>query len=291
MRPACLLLAIALYLPAADEIPKHPRELKFAPLAYTPPRAADYRHKLAAGPVAFLVEDHELPLINIEITVRTGEYLEPAGKAGLARLTGSLIRSGGTATKTPAGFDDEAAFLAANLGSSIGPIEGNASLNCLRKDLDAGLALLIDMLRNPGFAEDRLQLSKDQRLQRLERRNDSTASIEGREFARLLRGDRHFTTIPATKASIDAVVRQDLIDFHAKYYYPANFILAVSGDFKTPEMLAILEKAFAGWPNRAETVQPPPKPDFTVKPGALRRGQKGRQPEPRPDRTPWGNVR
>ena len=260
MKRAILLFIAA--IAAADEIPKHPRELKFAPLAFTPPRAADYRHKLAAGPVAFLVENRDLPLVHISVLVRTGEYLDPTGKKGLAQLVGSQMRAGGTKSKPPADFDEEAAFLAAQISSGIGNLDGNASLDCLSKDVDAGLALFVDMLRNPGFAEDRLQLARNQMLQGLERRNDNAAGIETREFDRLLRGERHFSTIPVTKASIEAITRQDLVDFHGKYYYPANFILAVSGDFQTKEMVTRLEKAFHGWPNRSEAIPPPPKPDF-----------------------------
>jgi zinc protease len=258
-----ILLATLVALCAwSEEIVKHPRDLKFPPLSFTPPRAADYRHKLVSGATAYLVEDHELPLIHISVLVRTGEYLDPAGKRGLAQLTGSQLRSGGTESKPPAAFDEEAAFLAAQLTSSIGNLEGNASLDCLAKDIDAGLAMFTDMLRHPGFAEERLQLARNQTLQGLERRNDSTAGIEAREFERLLRGDRFFTAVPVTKASIESITRQDLVDFHGKYYFPANFILAVSGDFQTRDLLAKLDKAFAGWKNGA-AVPRPPKPDFT----------------------------
>ena len=62
----------------------------------------------------------------------------------------------------------------------------------------------------------------------MERRNDSTTEIETREFERLLRGPRHFSTVPMTKASLDAITREDLIAFHDKYYYSANFILAAA---------------------------------------------------------------
>src|SRR5258708_1033963 len=84
---------------AADgEIPKHPRDLKYAALNYQPPKASGYHHKLASGATAYMVEDHELPLVNIVVLVRTGKYLEPEGKVGLTSLVGSQMRSGGTKT-------------------------------------------------------------------------------------------------------------------------------------------------------------------------------------------------
>ena len=260
----CGLVAAAL---AADPIVKHPRELHFPSRDFAPPKAADYRHTLSNGAVAFLVEDHEFPLINIDVTVRTGSYLDPAGKDGLASMMGRQMSMGGTKTKSPAAFDEEAAFLAAQIRSGVSEVGGEAGLNCLSKDLDAGLALFIDMLRNPGFDEGRLKLAKSRSIQEMQRRNDSTGSIEQREFRRLLRGEHHFTTAETTKASIESITRQDLVDFHGRYYYPANFILAVSGDFDTKQMLAKLEKALAGWPNRDTRVPDPPAPAFTPKPG------------------------
>jgi predicted Zn-dependent peptidase len=149
----------------------------------------------------------------------------------------------------------------------VSEVEGVASLNCLTKDLDAGLGLFADMLRHPAFDEGRLKLAKSQALQGLERRNDSTASIEQREFERLLRGDKYFSTLPMTKATLEAISRQDLIDFHDRYYYPANFVLAVSGDFDISQMVAKIEEALGNWPNRAGRIPDPPAPNFTPKPG------------------------
>src|SRR5258707_13459185 len=101
------LIGIAI---AAAPIAKHPRELRFPSREFTPPRAADFRHKLANGATAFLLEDHEFPLINISVIIRAGQYLEPAGKTGLAQFTGAQIRSARTKTRHPATFDADAAF-------------------------------------------------------------------------------------------------------------------------------------------------------------------------------------
>ena len=96
-----------------SQIPAHPNELIFPTLEYTPPKAADHRHVLSNGVVVFVVEDHTLPLVDVSVLVRTGEYLGPPDKVGLASLTGSQMRAGGTASMTPSEFDEQAAFLAA----------------------------------------------------------------------------------------------------------------------------------------------------------------------------------
>jgi predicted Zn-dependent peptidase len=265
MKKLIVLTALAA-LATGAEIPKHPRELKFSLRDFTPPRAADYRHQLSSGATAFLVEDHELPLISLSITVKTGDYLEPLEKTGLAGLTGSQMRSGGTKSRKPEVFDEEAAFLAAGISSGIGSVSGEASLNCLTKDIDACMDLFMDMLRNPGFDEERLKLAKSQILQQMGRRNDSTAGIEQREFQRLMRGD-HFTARNATRASIEAIARQDMIDFHQRHYFPANFVIAASGDFDTKQMLARLERAFAGWASPRIRIPDPPAPTHAPAPG------------------------
>jgi zinc protease len=246
------------------QIPAHPRDLKFSPLRYTPPKASTYRQVLSNGAVGFFVEDRDLPLVNISIIIRVGAYLDPAGKEGLAAAVGSQMRTGGTANFKADAFDEEADFLAAELGCSIGATAGRASANFMAKDMDKALELFFDMLRNPVFQQERLDLFKGQQLQGMERRNDRTDDIESREWNRLLRGEKHFTNAFSTKASISSLTREDLIAFHKKYFHPKNFIFAVSGDFRTVDMKAKLEKAMAGWESGAIPPKPPKPQDAPV---------------------------
>jgi zinc protease len=245
------------------QIPPHPKELKYPRLNYSPPKRAAYRQVLKNGVVAYLVEDHDLPLVNISVTIRAGSYLDPAGKEGLARAVGAQLRAGGTSKWKAHEFDEEADFLAADLSSSIGDTSGSASVNSLSKELDKALELFFDMLWHPAFQQDRLDLYKSQQLQQIERRNDSTDDIEGREWNRLIRGEKHFTSLLSTKKSIESITRDDLVSFHQKFYHPGNFIFAVSGDFATAAMKSKLDQAMAGWPVSKETALPVPKPNFT----------------------------
>jgi predicted Zn-dependent peptidase len=214
---------------------------------------------LSNGVVAYFVEDHDLPLVNVVAIVKVGDYLEPEGKTGLAQLTGRLMRTGGTQNRSAEEFDEEADFLAANISSSIGGWSGSASVNSLSKDLDQALGLFFEMLKTPGFQPDRVDLAKSQVLQQLERRNDRTGSIEQREWARLMRGDDHFTTAQMTKSSVESIDREAMVEFHSRYYHPGNYIFAVSGDFDTEAMKQKLESAMAGW-TVAEMAPPVPAP-------------------------------
>jgi zinc protease len=250
----------------ASQIPPNPRVLKFRPLQYSPPKASAYRQVLNNGTAGFFVEDHDLPLVTVSIIIRGGTFLDPAGKEGLAAAASNQIRAGGTGHYKADAFDEEADFLAAEITSGMSAISGRASINFMSKDVDRALELFFSMLRNPAFQQDRLDIYKSQLLQDMERRNDSTDEIEAREWNRLLRGDKHFTNAFSTKASISSLTREDLIGFYRKYYHPNNFILAVSGDFKTAEMKAKLEKMMDGW--EAGAVPPKaPKSNETPVPG------------------------
>jgi predicted Zn-dependent peptidase len=244
--------ALAAVAHGQQELPKHPRDLVFPKLTYDPPDPAEYRHQLDSGAVAYLVEDHQLPLVSVSFTVRAGSYQVPKESAGLASFTGSQIRSGGTATRSARDFDEDAAFLATQIGSSIGGTSAGGSVNCLKQNLDASLGMFFDMLKNPGFDPERFEIARARSLQGLARRNDRLGGILSREFRRLTRAD-HFTTVQSTQASIQSITREQMQSFHARHYDPRRLFFSVAGDFETKDMLRRLNGALAGgWPS--ETV-------------------------------------
>ena len=272
-RFALTLAALAAAAPLAAQapaIPDNPEKLVFAPIAYTPPSAQDSRVVLKNGMVVYIAEDPTLPLVNIELTMRTGSYLVPPGKEGLAGLTGSQIRRGGTKTLTAEQLDEKLDVLAANVSTSIGETSGRASLNALRDNLDESLKVFVEMLKEPRFQESRLALAKEQALQDMKKRNDDSEDVEGREWNVLLYGEGHFSNRFTTAASIQSITRADLVDFHRKYVHPANMIAAVSGSFTRAEMIQKLEAAFAGWPGTAPVVPPVPSEIQTAAPGIYR---------------------
>lgn len=234
-----LILAVALsgLRTLAADIPERPENLTFPPLKYDSPNPADYRVALKSGPVAYVVPDHELPLVNIRILVRTGDYVEPQDKVGLAEMTGYLLARGGTQTKTAEAMEERLAFLAAHLDSGVGETSGSVSLNLLSKDLDEGMALLREALTEPRFQDDKIALAKDQQMQEIRQRNDSSSAIEARERGFLAFGDKFWGNRYSTGDSIDSITRADLQDFHHKWFHPSNFVVAVSGDFDRDQMV------------------------------------------------------
>jgi zinc protease len=267
------LLISAALAAAPQTIPDHPDKLAFPPLVFTPPAAGPHRVVLGNGMVVFIAEDRTLPLVNISLTVRTGSYLEPAGKEGLAALTFAQIRRGGTKSLTAQELDEKLDLLAARVATGIGSTAGSASLNCLSDNLDDALGPFVEMLREPRFQEDRLALAKDQELQALRKRNDDSGDIEEREWNVLLSGEGHFTNHFPTEASVKAVTRDDLVAFHRKYVHPAGMVAAVSGAFSRAAMIAKLEAAFAHWPGTPPVVPPVPATISPAPPGLYRIGK------------------
>ena len=262
---AVLLVSASLAL--AGKIVDHPEKLKFKELKYQPPKPDDYRHTLKCGTAAYLAENPEVPTFELTILVRTGSMYEPVEKAGLADLTGYLMRNGGVEGMTAGELDERLASLAGEISVDIGGSRGTASLFCLSKDIDEGLELLRKVLRSPVFNQESIDRYRADVLSEMEQRNASTSDIESREWQFLMYGD-HPCTIPyrRTEQSVNSITREDMIAFHKRYFFPQNFILAVSGDFKSDDILTKLDNMLSGWPSEQLSLPtisdqiPDPKP-------------------------------
>jgi predicted Zn-dependent peptidase len=261
------LLAASLHPLSAAGIPKRPEKIQFPPLTYEPPAPKDYRVPLKSGPVAYVAADRELPLVNISILIRTGDYLEPEGREGVTDLVGYLLTAGGTRSKTAEELEERIAFLAARLGAKVGDTQGSLSLNLLSKDLDEGLAILREVLTEPRWQEDKFALRKQQLLQAMKKRNDDSADIEEREQLYLALGEKFWVNRQNTEASLNAITLDDVRAFHRKWFHPANFVVAASGDFDRAATIGKLEKLFADWPFTGEKAPPIPADPVFAQPG------------------------
>ena len=244
---------------------KKPHEGLVYPPLNNPKTPTPERIVLDNGMILYLLEDHELPIIDIAIRLRTGDIYEPADKVGLANITGSVMRTGGTLSKTGDELDEILESLAASVEVGIGSDSGSASMSVLKEDLDTGLAILADVLMNPAFREDKIELDKVQHRSAIARRNDDASDITSREFRKLVYGPESPYARTTEYATIDSITRDDLIAFHKAYFQPKNVILGVVGDFDSAELLQKLKDAFADWDAQGVEIAdkptiPDPKP-------------------------------
>ncbi len=222
-----------------------PRQMKFPPVELNPPEPE--RIVLDNGMVVYLLEDHELPLVTVSATIRTGGWMDPSDKVGVAALTGLTMRTGGTQHTSAADLDQELERLAMAMSVSIGVESGVAMLDVLKKDLDRGLALFADVLRRPAFDPARVELAKLQARESIRRRNDQPQSIASREFAKLLYGPSHPFARETSMKSIARITREDLIGFHAATFHPNGILLGITGDFDKATVVSRLRELFGDW--------------------------------------------
>jgi zinc protease len=205
------------------------------------------RVELPNGMVIFLQEDHELPLIDGSIRIRGGSRLEPVSKVGLVDLYGEVWRTGGTKSQTGDQMDDFLEARAAKVETD-GTIDSTMlGWSCLKADFDDVFKLVLDLLQNPEFRDDKLELAQKALDEVIARRNDNPSSIAGRESVKLAYGVNNPYARQAEYASVAAVKRDDLLNWHKTYVHPNNMILGVSGDFDSAAMEAKLKAAFASW--------------------------------------------
>ncbi len=244
---AVILAIVWPVLPAcADEMAlSDPRQMTFKPVEFTPPDPD--RVVLENGLVVYLLEDHELPLISLAATFRTGSWLDPADKIGLAALTGSVMRTGGGGGLTAERVDEELEQVAASLSTSIGRQSGSASLDVLSKDIAKGLKLFAGLVRQPAFEAGRIEVAKLQAIEGIRRRQDNPGSIVSREFVKLLYGPEHPTARESSIESIQRITRDDLVGFHRRTVHPNGMLLGVTGDFDKAAMLSMLREVFGDW--------------------------------------------
>jgi Predicted Zn-dependent peptidases len=260
-----LLLAIlpALLFAQKSAAPPSYKDLKFPPLGKIEIPNVE-RFTLPNGMKVYLLEDHEVPVISGFALVRTGNLFDPPDKIGLAAMTGMVMRTGGTKKNTGDEIDEKLENIAASVETGIGESSGRASFFTLKENADEVLAVFKDVLTSPEFRAEKLDLAKTQMRSSISRRNDDPHGIAEREFDQILYGRDNPYGWREEYEHVNRIQRDDLVAFYKRYFFPANIMLAVHGDFSTPAMKVKLEKLFADWTYRQ---QPPPEfPKVTAKP-------------------------
>ncbi len=248
------LLGAAMFLIQPALYASPPPLPAFPPLELHPPKPV--RKVLDNGLVLFLLEDHELPLIKLEMYVEGGTQADPLHKIGLGSLYGEVMALGGSRLYTPEDIEKTLNRKAASIGFSIGLENGSGTLSCRKEDFKEIFGLYQDLLLHPQFRKDKFEITKAKALESLRRMNDDPDDVSRREFRRVMYGSAHpYARIPSP-AMIKNIKRDDLLGAHKRYFRPNGAWMAVTGDFVTEEMLAHLQNALGSW-EKSETTWPP----------------------------------
>lgn len=268
LRSRCLvILSLIVWLFSAAGTPAmakedplliHPDRLHYPPFRFSPPKP--HRVVLDNGMILYILEDHELPLLHVKAVVRTGRMYDPAGLEGLAGLTGTVMRTGGTRKLKADDVNEVLDFMAATLEISTGLESTSIDLSVFTKDRNRGLDVFAQVLKEPAFEKERIDLAKDLEIEEIKRLRDDYQRLAFREFGKCFyRDDPRGKT--ATVSSVGRIGRGDLLKFHETFFWPANIMMAVTGDISTGEALSLIRRHFGEWTGKEKRPEPFPAPE------------------------------
>jgi predicted Zn-dependent peptidase len=216
------------------------------------------RTMLSNGLPVWLVASGEVPLVQVDLLVRAGAGDDPGGRYGVASLTAAMLDEG-AGPYSALELADAVEFLGASLttGSTFDGTSVRLSAPVAR--LAEALPLMADVALRPAFPDADLERLRAERLTALLQARDDPAALVAPAFARAVFGPDHRYGVAAegTEGSLTALVRQDLLDFHAAYYRPSNAVLVIAGDTTLDEALPLLEDAFGAWPDPGPVARTP----------------------------------
>ena len=206
------------------------------------------RFELPNGMVVFLQEDHELPVISGTLRIRGGARDEPAEKAGLNAMYSEVWRTGGTKSKTGDQLDDFLESHAAHVETSAGADSTFLNWSSLKENFEQVFPVVLDVLENPEFREDKIDLARKQFFSQISRRNDEIDDIAHRESIKLAYGAENPYARTPEYYTVSAITRQDLLNWHKRTVAPNNIILGVSGDFDSAAIERKLRETLGSLP-------------------------------------------
>jgi zinc protease len=230
------------------------RDVKFPPFQL---------RTLSNGLSVVVVTHDEQPIVSLRLLVRSGGAHDPPGKPGLAAMVAALLDQG-TTTRTAQQVADAIDFVGGDLSIGAGRDVSFANVTVMKDSLDLGIGLLADVVRRPAFAQEELERQRRLIVSGLQVNYQNPEYVAAVVFDRLVYGQHPYGLPKAgTPASVQRLTRDDLVEYHRRYYAPNNCLLAVVGDVTLDEAMTAVATAFGDWPGReipAETVANPPKP-------------------------------
>ena len=208
------------------------------------------RAKLSNGLEVVLAESHKVPVVKMELHVRGGWSADRKEKPGIGSFTARL-QDEGTRKRTALQISEEASRLGANLGTGSGLDACNVDLNALKARLGPSLDLWADVLLNPAFPPDEIERQRKQVLGNIAQEKKQPVQMGIRILPGLLFGEGHPYGQPltgsGTEASVAAITREDLVNYHSTWFKPNNSTLVIVGDTNLQEIVPQLERVLSGW--------------------------------------------
>ncbi len=206
--------------------------------------------KMPSGLRVAVVERKNVPLVTVQLLIRGGAGSESFAKAGLANMTASMLTKG-TKTRSASQIAEEMEFLGSAINSGAGWNNSVVTINVMSDQLDPAMAILSDVVLNPAFKQEEIDLLKTQTLDGLAYNLKQPGFLANYVASRYSFGE-HPTG--GTPESLNGLTRDDIVGFLKNNYFPANAVLVFTGDITLLKANALAQKYFGKW-----TKNPPPK--------------------------------
>ena len=201
--------------------------------------------KLSNGIDLWMVEQHELPIVSMNMVFGTGSSNEPSDRTGVAGLTSQMLDDG-TASRSAADIANQLQSIGANIDAGSGWDSTTVSLQTLTKNLEKGLEIYADVIRHPSFPANELESLRGRLLVGLRQQRANPNAISNVVYNKVLYGD-HAYGRTNTEATVKAITRDDITAYYGSTYQPGNATLIVVGSFDKAALKGQVEKAFGSW--------------------------------------------
>ncbi|MGE0443580.1 MAG: M16 family metallopeptidase [Vicinamibacterales bacterium] len=222
-----------------------PPALGPAPALTLPPIA---RRTLSNGLPVWVVENREVPLVQVNLLVLAGSGDDPADSFGVASLTAAMLDEG-AGTRSALEIADEIEFLGAALSTQSSFDATAVRLNVPVARLADALPIFADVVMRPTFPTADLDRLREERITALLQVRDDPEQIAPLAFSRLVFGGAHRygTGAMGTEATLKAMTADSLKAFHGRFFQPSSARLVVVGDIDADTAVRTLEPHFGGW--------------------------------------------
>jgi len=199
---------------------------------------------LSNGLKIICVENHKLPIVTVNLVIRTGSAFDGLN-SGLADMTANLLMKG-TTKRNAEQIAEEVDFLGASLNTNAGWDASSISLTTLTKHLPALLEIMGDILLNPTFPEHEVKRLQALTIADLVQAKADVNYLASTRAAQALFGMHPYGNT-ATEQSINAIDRRACRDFYEAGYAPDNSFVVVAGDADINSLAGRFEDLFTGW--------------------------------------------
>jgi zinc protease len=196
----------------------------------------------------FVVEKPELPKVAVSLVSRAGSVADPNAKAGLANMTTRLMRRG-TKTRDALQIDETLGNLGTGLGWGAARENASFSMEVLKRNLTPALGVLADITLNPSFPANEFDREKKLALDGLAQAANNPNAIANRVSYMLAFGSDHPYGRPTggLPGTVQAITREDLVQFHQSYWKPGSSALVFVGDITLAEATQLARQNFSAW--------------------------------------------